>query len=88
MSGAFLYLANAFTDDADVPAAGAMLVVPTTSLANSAGFSTITTHGLGIAILLILLYPIRAAHRRGDRRPAKPHAEAANPHVTASQRLR
>ncbi len=57
--GAVLYLVNSFTDDANVPAVGAMLVVPTTSLANSAASSTITTHGLGLAVLLIMLYPLR-----------------------------
>lgn len=66
--GGCLYLANSFTSKADVPAVGAMLIVPTTSLANSAGFATITTHGLGIALVLIALYPraTKSDARAGD----------------------
>jgi hypothetical protein len=61
--GGLLYLTNSFADEATLAPAGAMLILPLTSLANSAGFATITTHGLGVAVLLILLYP------RAERRP-------------------
>jgi O-antigen polymerase len=55
--GGLLYLASSVTDVVTVAPAGAMLILPLTSLANSAGFATITTHGLGLAVLLVILYP-------------------------------
>jgi hypothetical protein len=51
--------------DIDLRLAGLLLAVPTLEIANCGLQTTLVTHGLGLCVLLVLVYPIDRRHSHG-----------------------
>ena len=77
--GCVFWLLDVVADGADLSVTGSVAGLLTVTLTNSGLFTTLVSHGLGVAILLIAILPRRDAHTQSEAQGAQTELAPRHP---------